>query len=216
MVPRHPQPPQHQHHKRPPTLPRCRRQSPNELIRLGDAETKAIEQTLFDQRQQKEKPYTESDIEIGKIHKANDREVEADVNRRKTVRDLDGMVPLDLGKKVKEKTDHIPQDNAKRNSRPRPEDFAVHDRWQAAGTIIVGDEGLRHFHQRIGQPLALDPLLAQDDHHAEADQIQSPEKAQPPKQRHGPSGEQGAPRSRFANGQPLEKPSHGQAVVGRQ
>ncbi len=214
VVAGHPQAPEHQRYKSSPALPRSRRQAPDEFIRIRDAQSEAVEETFFDQRQQEKEPDAEADVQIGEVHEADDGEVEADIDRRKGVDGLDGVVPGDLWEEVEEVAGDIPADYKERNCRTQPEDLVAQNSRQA--TVGIGDQGLGYFHQWVGQPFALDPLSAQNDDDAEADEEQGEYKAQPPEKRRSPGMQEGAPGDRFAEGQAFEKPGHRLSLVGGQ
>ena len=112
MIPCHPKTPKNHDYKGAPTLPRSRRQPPDESITLSDPDSKAIEDPLFDGGQQIENPDTQRHVEGHEIHETDDRTVQIKLYSREPAGHLNRIVIGNLRDKVVEITKDVPQNNA--------------------------------------------------------------------------------------------------------
>ena len=204
---RHPESHEHHHNKCPHGLhAHCQRRGGILFICTG-IQAKAIEKAIFQIGQYIKHPQTQRNIQIDKIPKTHNHQIQTHENRREFAPKLNTpKAPWNRRKGRTKIGNDIPEDNTQRETKAGPKQRAVHyGNWEKPLSVILLHHSQWHFHQRVVNALVLNPLLSQNNHCEKAAAIKSRNHSHPPEHGHNPH----IPRHGNPARQSFKKPPQG-------
>ena len=131
VMPGHPETPRHEDDHRPEADPACNRvPRTHQISRRTEREAETVAQPDLKPPQQEEHPYAEENPRVHEERKTHCIRVDLRVDRRELPQQVQpsGVHEADARKSVNEIADDVPQDDAQRDRRTRPEDTRAQHR----------------------------------------------------------------------------------------
>ena len=219
VPPRSPKPPCHKHKKRAHTLPLHQGIAPSTalLVHAPKLKTGLPNKRNFAHQQKVEKPYRKKNFQIHKISKADRISINMRQQRRKKASKIKKpgiRTHTNAGNRRIKMSNNIPPDNPKSQPKTNPKKIAPKkDRPAASPRRIasLGNHLENRREQRIIQTLALNPLLAKNNHQTKTHHKPGQNKRNPPENRTHPH----LPRNGHARWQTLVQKRGLAVFIGR-